>query len=265
MSAALRFQDARPAPVAREQPSLGEESALRALRRLGLTVDTALQVVLEREPSPSSDHAERERTRARRLQRAARAICRVNGVELEVRGLVPDEACVLVSNHVSYLDPLLVAAELPCRPIAKAELAGWPLVGRGATKLGTLFVRRGDPYSGSSVLRRAAAALAQGVPVLNFPEGTTSDRLEPLPFRRGIFGLARLAGVPVVPVHLGLDRGLSWTGDALFLPHFLRFSARARTHVTLSFGAPLSARGTNAGELAARARAQVIALSRRHS
>jgi 1-acyl-sn-glycerol-3-phosphate acyltransferase len=86
-----------------------------------------------------------------------------------------------------------------------------------------------------------------------------------LPFRRGLFGVALRAGIDVVPVALRYDPpGLTWVGDATFVPHFLRLAARRRARVTVTFGAPLSARShEDSAGLAAAAHARVTALLER--
>jgi len=143
---------------------------------------------------------------------------------------------------VSYLDPLVVSSVAPCISIAKDETESWPLIGRGLRSLGVLFVRRGDAYSGARALRRARRALGQGAIVLNFPEGTTSDGRTVGPFRRGIFGLARLAGVPIVPLHVAYDHpGVPWYGGQTLAPHYLRLARVPRVEARVRFAAPVFA------------------------
>jgi 1-acyl-sn-glycerol-3-phosphate acyltransferase len=160
--------------------------------------------------------------RAQRLHATCAEIATIHSLHLGVRGRFPAGPAVIVTNHVGYLDAVAIAAALPCTPIAKSEVASWPLIGSAADKLGVIFVERDNPWSRVRALRRALAALRAGVSVLNFPEGTTTDGSELLPFHRGIFGLARLANVPVVPVALRCAPELAWHGDAPFLPHYLR-------------------------------------------
>jgi 1-acyl-sn-glycerol-3-phosphate acyltransferase len=141
---------------------------------------------------------------------------------------------------VSWLDPLVVAAAAPCAPISKLDVRGWPLVGPLAGLLGVIFHDRGDHASGVRVLREAEEALGAGLLVLNFPEGTTTSGDGVLPFRKGLFGLARRLWLPVVPVAIRYQPAdLAWTGRATFLPHYWRFAARGGSRVTLRFGQPL--------------------------
>jgi len=178
--------------------------------------------------------------RARLLRDGCRAALRLHGIEVEVEGVVPAGPVLLAANHVSWLDPLVVAASIPCRPVSKMDVRGWPVIGGLAGRLGVIFHARGDSASGQRVLREVEVALAKAMPVLNFPEGTTTDGADVLPFRKGLFGVAARLAVPVVPVALRYEpAGLAWTGDATFLPHYLRLAARGRSRVRLCFGAPL--------------------------
>jgi 1-acyl-sn-glycerol-3-phosphate acyltransferase len=183
-------------------------------------------------------------------------------VEVDARGALPAGPALLACNHVSWLDPLVVAAALPCVPISKLDVRGWPVFGPLAGRLGVIFHARGDGASGLRVLREAEAALAAGLPVLNFPEGTTTDGREVLRFHRGLFGLAARTGVPVVPVALRYDPpDLAWIGDDTFLPHYLRLAARGASMVRLRLGEPLLPGGEiDAAALAAETRARVVTL-----
>jgi 1-acyl-sn-glycerol-3-phosphate acyltransferase len=226
-------------------------------RAIGL-VGTVTRLVVEAE-------MEREVTAvhlARRAMRTARTILHVHGVDVLPDRPPPNGACLVVANHVSYIDPLVVSAVAPCVAIAKGETRGWPLIGRGLKALGVIFVQRGDPYSGATALRQAWRALHAGATVLNFPEGTTTDGREVGPFQRGIFGLAILAGVPVVPARVtyGDDR-VPWIGGQTFAPHYWRLAGVSRLEARVAFGEPMRPRGSElAEELAQRARVAVAEL-----
>jgi 1-acyl-sn-glycerol-3-phosphate acyltransferase len=191
-----------------------------------------------------------------------RELCAIHAIETEVIGMVPARPCVLVANHVSYLDPLVILAHAPAAPIAKAEVEGWPVIGPAARALGVNFVDRSSIPKRVRVLRRALATLEDGVNVLNFAEGTTTCGARLLPFHRGIFGAAILAGVPVVPIALSYeDRDLAWTDDATFLPHYWRLSTLPAARVRMAVRAPMWGRATeDPADFAARVRA-AIALS----
>ncbi|XXX77191.1 lysophospholipid acyltransferase family protein [Sorangium sp. So ce134] len=222
---------------------------------MGLALDTVFRTSLLPE-LPAS----RNRERARLLHGIARELCAMHALRVRVTGALPAPPFVLVANHVSYLDPIVLASLTPCTAIAKQEIGGWPIVGDRARDLGVLLVDRRRPESGARVLRSALRALRHGVPVLNFPEGSTTRGEEVLPFRKGIFGLARIAGVPIVPAAITYDAPeLCWAGDDTFVPHYLRFSMRREASACITFGPPLGDHG-GAADLAERARAVILDL-----
>jgi len=206
-------------------------------------------------PLPGLGEVESHHRAAEAAHRLARRLLEIDGIRVVVRGSVHRGPAVWVSNHLSYLDPLVFGALQPMVAIAKAELAGWPIVGNLARRMGTLFIRRGDPHHGARVLRQALRRLAAGVPVLNFPEGTTTDGSgELLAFQRGVFGLARRAGIPVVPVGLALDPAdACWIGGAAFLPHYLRMTSRPGLVARLTVGRPVDAREFSSSDACAEA------------
>lgn len=210
---------------------------LRLAQRGSLTLATAVREVLRAQRLERSDH----RGRAACFQAVSRAFVRHYGIQLDVTGALPPGPSVIVMNHLGYVDPLVAGALAPVAPIAKSEVGNWPFVGTVGHGLGVMFIRRGDPHSGFRVLRQAKRVLHSGGSVLNFPEGTTTDGDQVLPFHRGIFGIARHLGVPVVPVRMVFARkSLSWVGDDAFVPHFVDFAASSRRErVELHIRAPI--------------------------
>jgi 1-acyl-sn-glycerol-3-phosphate acyltransferase len=136
--------------------------------------------------------------------RVAPALLRAIGVPLVVRGLqhLPPGPCVLVSNHGSYLDGMLLVAALP-RPfvfVAKRELERQFVAGTYLKRLGTDFVERFEAQQSVADAERLADVVRQGRSLAVFPEGTFVARPGLLPFHLGAFMAAARAGVPVVPV-----------------------------------------------------------------
>lgn len=192
--------------------------------------------------------------RSLRLRDACREVLAAHRIEVRLRGSLPRGPALVVANHVSWLDPLVLLAQAPCAAVAKAEVEGWPVVGPVGRSAGALFLRRGDAHSGARTLRGMLRALSAGVAVLNFPEGTTTEGSDVLAFRTGSFGIARRAGVPVVPVALRyVSPGLSWTGGDSFVPHYLKVAGRAGCAVEVS-ACPALPAGLSDEETSARAR-----------
>ena len=201
---------------------------------------------------------------AHRLAGALGAIGRAHDVVARVRGDVPRGTALIVSNHVSYLDPIAILPVCPAVPIAKCEVADWPIIGPISNALGVTFVTRADPMARARTLRHIHDLLAAGTPVLNFAEGTTTPGDRIAPFWRGTFGIAQRLDIPVVPMAIRYrDPALAWCNDATFLPHYLRTCARRDVEVDLAFGAPMTPRAGEAPEaMAARTRNAVAQLLR---
>jgi 1-acyl-sn-glycerol-3-phosphate acyltransferase len=120
---------------------------------------------------------------------------------------------VVVSNHESYLDSAILMAHLPLplRLVSKAEIRAIPVLGAVAEVAGVIFAKRGDEDDApASVVADAARAVRGGASVAFFPEGTRSRGRGILRFRKGAFEVARLTGVPVLPVVL--------VGTGAFMP-----------------------------------------------
>jgi 1-acyl-sn-glycerol-3-phosphate acyltransferase len=174
-----------------------------------------------------------------------RRLVRVVGVEWSVAGELPAGG-VVVSNHLSYLDILLYSAVRPFVMVAKSEVRGWPLFGWLTSRAGTVYVTRGG---GPSTYPRVNAAMAEayrsGLPVLFFPEGTTTDGSEVLPFRRGLFHSVLNEGVPLRVAALryslvdaggAVEEDVCWWGDALLAPHLWRLLGLRGVKAEICFG-----------------------------
>jgi len=227
---------------------------MRAGRRIAGAGAAAVQAAasLDAIRRRGGDERATRRERALLTRDLLSRIAALHGVEVRVEGPRPVGPVVMASNHVSWLDPIVVGSVTLCVPISKLDVSAWPIVG-------VLFVDRGVARSGFRVVRGAARALDDGLAVLNFPEGTTTRGDRVLPFRAGLFALARSSGAPVVPVAVSYDPPeLAWVGEDAFLPHYLRLAGSIRARATVRFGDAILPRGDqSAAELAAAARARV--------
>jgi 1-acyl-sn-glycerol-3-phosphate acyltransferase len=157
----------------------------------------------------------------RRLVAAQRTIARATLKALGVRhgasGRLPSHHALLVANHVSWLDVLVILAHTPARMLAKREVRDWPLIGRLGATLGTVFVDRTKPKTLPATVAEVAGNLAAGGVVAVFPEGTTWCGRTGGRFRPAMFQAAIDAGVRVVPVRLTFSVGSAPSTAAAFL------------------------------------------------
>jgi 1-acyl-sn-glycerol-3-phosphate acyltransferase len=152
-------------------------------------------------------------------------------MRLECRGLRPTQG-LICSNHLSYLDILVYAAATPCVFVAKREVRLWPAFGILARCGGTIFVNRQSRTGTGEVTRQIGAVLEAGVPVLLFPEGTSTDGSQVERFHPTLLAPAAERGAEITAAAIGYrargveERDLCWFGDAPFLPHLLRTLSR---------------------------------------
>lgn len=184
-----------------------------------------------------------------RIRRSwARRLLPCIGVVVETTGQAPDYPCIVMGNHRSYLDPVVLVRDIAGFPVSKAEVANWPIIGYGATLTGVLFLQRESLTSRKATLGGIAATVRAGFPVILFPEGTTHDKPTTIELKRGGFQLAAEGGFPVVPVMIEYaDPADYWIGDDTFLPHFFRRFGERHMRVFVRYGDPIS--GANAQEL----------------
>ncbi|MEA5444801.1 lysophospholipid acyltransferase family protein [Gammaproteobacteria bacterium AB-CW1] len=135
---------------------------------------------------------------------ASRVLLRIMGLRLELEGLdrMPEDSCIVVANHASYLDGIILTALLPPRFsfVIKREMASVPLVGLLLRRLGSLFVDRSGSLRGRGDSRTILQRAARGDAIGMFPEGTFTQEPGLLPFRAGAFVTAVRTGMTVVPV-----------------------------------------------------------------
>jgi 1-acyl-sn-glycerol-3-phosphate acyltransferase len=143
----------------------------------------------------------------------ARLLLRLFGIPVRQRGLehIPQgRACVLVANHASYIDPLVLLAVLPASVdfVAKRELAGQFFARVLFRRLGVEFVERFDPQRGVEDTDRVLQAVQQGRSMVFFPEGTFARAPGLRPFRMGAFVVAAQTSVPLVPIAIHGTRSI---------------------------------------------------------
>ena len=180
--------------------------------------------------------------RALWLQRTARAHFRLFGGTVSVSGEIPQRG-LLVANHLSYLDIVVIASVTPAVFVSKAEVRRWPVFGALAAMGGTIFIQRDRRTHVGEVNDEIEQALAGGVLVVIFPEGTSSDGETILPFRAPLLEPALRGGHELATawIHYDLADGdpkteVCYWGDHAFFPHLLNLLGKKNVRATLRFG-----------------------------
>lgn len=185
------------------------------------------------------------------------AVC---GARLRVRGDLPAPLArtgmvpgqpgrLLLINHISWIDIFAINAALPARFVAKAEIGRWPLLGTLVTLAGTLYIERGRRHAVHAVNHKVAEHLRAGESVALFPEGTTTDGSELLPFHSNLIAPVMEAGGQVWPVALRYteegrpSRAAAFVGDDTLARSIWNILTARRLAVEVALLDPLAADG----------------------
>jgi 1-acyl-sn-glycerol-3-phosphate acyltransferase len=113
-----------------------------------------------------------------------------------------DHGALVVGNHISWIDIYVINAWRPTPFVSKAEVRDWPVIGWLAERLDTAFVQRQKRSDAKRIMHELSDRLKSGRLICVFPEGTTSDGVELLPFHANMFQAAVSACAPVQPICL---------------------------------------------------------------
>ena len=237
--------------------------ALKRLLRMLVHLGVGLWIIQFRFPRMS------QVARDAAVQAWAHTMLACLGVQLRVLGEVPKTGPVLlVANHISWLDIVVMHAARHCRFISKSDIQHWPLVGTLATAAGTLYIARESRRDALRVVHRMAECLRAQDVLAVFPEGTTGDGSSVLPFHANLLQAAISADAPVLP--LGLRFADARTGATSFAPCYIgddtlvgsiwRTLCAQDLVAVVHFGAAQTAQGRDRRTWATALRAAVIGL-----
>jgi 1-acyl-sn-glycerol-3-phosphate acyltransferase len=202
-----------------------------------------------------SDRHKRLQYSSRTLTRHARKSVNLLNINLRVEGPVEELGkgnYLVVANHLSYVDIIIISALLPSLFVTSVEVKNSPFQGFMSRLGGSLFVERRKRSGLRSEISTIARTVREGVSVVVFPEGTSSNGDNILPFKSSLFSAATEGGTDILPLCIrytaingrpitaeNRDR-IYYYGDLVFVPHLLKLPFTKSIDVTVSFLDPVS-------------------------
>src|SRR5712691_1487157 len=175
----------------------------------------------------------------------ARASTRVVGMKVNARNAPPASPFLLVSNHLSYVDIVVLESQVDCAFIAKSEVASWPILGFICRTLNTIFIDRKRKRDIPKAMARAEATMNRGLGVVLFAEGTTTAGQTVSPFRSSLLEFAARRQMPVhyasisyvvPPDQAPVEESVCWGGDITFPTHVYRLLQLRQLDAHVVFG-----------------------------
>jgi 1-acyl-sn-glycerol-3-phosphate acyltransferase len=199
------------------------------------------------------------------LHNLSRRMLRILGAETRVAGAIPSSG-LLVCNHLSYVDVLVLAALTPCVFVAKHEVKHWPVFGWFARLAGTVFVDRERRAQVLQAANGIETALRSGALVVLFPEGTSSGDGTILPFKSSLLEPAarQMHPLAVALIQYELDDGdvseeVCYWKDMTLVPHLINLLSKRGIRASVRFAEPREG-SADRKELARQLRAQIVRL-----
>jgi len=265
-----------PRPVTTtERAEVDPLTTLRLSRRLGVAMTTTLGLWACMDLETAVGRGDAEAIQHKWVGRWARQVLDTIGVTVVASGdhiadggRYPGRAPngrgrLFIVNHRSAIDIFLTFALTEGHLVSRHDLADWPVVGRGAKRLGTLFVDRSSMVSGASVLKLMTKALEQGTAIAIYPEGTAFSGDEVRPFRPGAFRAAQKTGAEIIPLGVAYDDPAAYYGDESFGAHTQRVVGLRKLRASVVAGDPIAPEGLELKALRDRAHDAVQALVHR--
>lgn len=245
-------------PVARDPhslpPTASDRSVTRRVLRYAVRLPAVLVHILAAIPCAlivGSSWGRRPRANGSSLAQEltcwwSATLIRRFGLRIERRGTPLAGAVMLVANHVSWLDIVLINSQRATGFVAKSEIARWPVVGWLAGHAGTIYHQRGNTDSLVTVMQQMVQRLRAGAAVGVFPEGGTGDGTRVRTFHARIFQAALDAEAQVQPVALcygrdGIqDQRIAFSRGEGFFPNFFRLLGSPPMTASIEFLAPVA-------------------------
>ena len=153
---------------------------------------------------------------------------------------------VIIANHVSYVDGIVLGSIFPIVFVSKREVKKWPIVGQWNVLCGTIFINRQRKNEVGALVREMTRKLRQEANILLFPEGTSTNGEKMLPFQTAPLAAplrSRSIIVPVTLAYTTIDEqpvtaanrdSIYWYGDMEFVTHFWNLLGRRGVEVLVT-------------------------------
>lgn len=175
----------------------------------------------------------------------ARGLAAIMGMKISVQGTPPRPPFFLVTNHLSYIDILLLASHVEGVFVSRHDVRDWPVIGFLTRSVGTLYLNRGQAKDVLRMNDLFKTALQQGDGIILFPEGTSTAGATVKPFKSPLLSVAAEMSYPVsyaslsyrtpageMPAHLSV----CWWGNMTFPDHVFALLQMPSFHASLTFG-----------------------------
>ncbi|MFV8441063.1 lysophospholipid acyltransferase family protein [Flavobacterium sp. LB2P44] len=162
------------------------------------------------------------------------------GIRTIIYGEKPNIQGLIVANHRSYFDPIVIVNEIHAFPVGKKEVASWPVIGYICKISGVVFVNRACSKSRQETAENIREVLAKGYSIINFPEGTTAVLPTTVDFNYGSFVMATKIKSAVIPIAIDYkEKTDAFVGDDTFIPHFIKCFGKWTTEIKITFFPPI--------------------------
>lgn len=166
-------------------------------------------------------------------------------IKLVTNNHAPQAPFLLVANHLSYIDIVILASQLDCAFVAKSEVSGWPFIGSLCRCMNTIFIKRDNKRDIVTAMSKTQELIGSGVGVVLFAEGTSTAGQTVAPFKSSLLEFAANQNIPVHyasityatnPDEISAAESVCWWGDMTFPDHFFRLLQLQGFSGSLTFG-----------------------------
>jgi len=175
----------------------------------------------------------------------AKLLARLLSIRINSPAKAPDRPFLLVANHLSYIDVIVLASQVDCAFVAKSEVATWPIIGWLSRAADTVFINRRQHRDLRRAMNDVEELIKRGLGVVLFAEGTSTCGQHVAPFKSSMLQLAAEKQIPVYHASISystrlaeasVDQAVCWWGEMTFSDHFFRLLKLSEFDALVRFG-----------------------------